>query len=99
MSFFAICTFDLQNASREDYQNAYADLAKIGFSTSVTADNGIKVTLPTTMTAGVFTGQSVSSVRTELIDRVQSSFNTRKFKYEIFISVCNDWAWAHRTNK
>jgi len=30
MSFLVTCTVDLKNASATDYQNAYADLARIG---------------------------------------------------------------------
>jgi hypothetical protein len=52
MSYFAVCTFDLKNASFDDYQNAYADLAKIGFSKYLTSSQGDKITLPTTTTAG-----------------------------------------------
>ena len=28
MSYFVLCTFDLKDASYQDYQNAYADLEK-----------------------------------------------------------------------
>ena len=32
MTYQVFCTFDLKNASSEDYKNAYADLAAIGLS-------------------------------------------------------------------
>lgn len=32
MSYLAFCTFDLKNASSQDYKNAYADLEEIGLT-------------------------------------------------------------------
>jgi hypothetical protein len=40
MSFLATCTFDLRNASPEDYENAYSDLRVIGFQTSLVSSAG-----------------------------------------------------------
>lgn len=97
MSYFAICTFDLANASAEDYQNAYADLARIGFTKIITADRGSKITLPTTTTAGEFNGTNTSALRDDLVSRVKNAFAARRFRFEIFISVGGGWAWGHRT--
>jgi len=97
MSYFAVCTFDLKNASYEDYQNAYADLANIGFYKQITSQKGTKITLPTTTTAGEFNGTSAASVRDDLIERAKKAFEARRFRSEIFVSVGGDWAWAHRT--
>lgn len=30
MSYTVMCTFDLKNATQQDYNNAYSDLAQIG---------------------------------------------------------------------
>ena len=38
MSYFVLCTFDLKDASRQDYQNAYADLEKVGLKRVVVSD-------------------------------------------------------------
>jgi hypothetical protein len=97
MSYFGICTFDLKNANFEDYQTAYADLAKIGFSTTITSDQGKKVVLPTTTTAGQFNGASAIGVRDDLLERVRRAFAARGFSSEIFIFVGGDWAWGQRT--
>lgn len=97
MSYLVVCMFDLKNASQQDYQNAYADLAKLGFSRTITSSQGSKITLPTTTTAGEFQGTSASTVRDDLCERVQTAFRARGFTSEIFISVGGDWAWAHRT--
>ena len=98
MSYFCVCTFDLnRNASATDYQNAYADLAKIGFSTSVTGSGGRSITLPNTTTAGTFTGSSARDVKTDLLNRVKAAFSARRFTSEVFISVGDDWSWGHST--
>jgi hypothetical protein len=52
MSYFVLCTFDLKSASRQDYDNAYADLEKIGLKKVVTSDQGGKAVIPTTTVAG-----------------------------------------------
>ncbi len=96
MSYFVVCTFDLKKASYDDYQNAYADLAKLGLFREITSGKkGDKVMLPTTTTAGEFNGTSAASVRDDLLERVKRAFKARGFKFEIFISVGGDWAWGH----
>jgi hypothetical protein len=97
VSYFVVCTFDLKNADYEDYQNAYSDLKKIGLSRTVTSDKGSEIILPTTTTAGEFSGTSAVSIRDDLCSQVKKAFSARKFKSEIFISVGGDWSWGHRT--
>jgi hypothetical protein len=48
MSFFVLCTFDLKNANRQDYENAYADLEELGLKRVIVGDQGGKVVIPTT---------------------------------------------------
>jgi len=98
-SYFATCTFDLKNGSQQDYQNAYADLAKLGFATVVVGSNGNKITLPTTTTAGEFMGTSAVGVRDDLTVSVERAFAARKFTYELFVTVGGDWTWGYRTTK
>ncbi len=97
MIYFAICAFDVKNASYEDYENAYADLARIGLKTSVTSDQGTSIRLPTTLTAGTFEATGAGALRDQLCDRVQKAFTARNFSSEIFILAGGDWAWGHRT--
>lgn len=97
MSYFVVCLFDLKDATYEDYVNAYSDLAKIGFSKVLTSNEGKKITLPTTTTAGEFNGVNSDAVADDLIARVRSSFALRGFRSEIFLSVGNDWRWRHHT--
>jgi len=53
MSYLAFCTFDLKNASSQDYRNAYSDLAEIGLSKIRAADNGNEIVIPTTSVMGL----------------------------------------------
>ena len=93
MSYLVFCTFDLKNASSQDYQNAY-DLAKIGLHKVVKADNGNDVVIPTTAVMGSMVGASSSQVSTDVRSKIQVMFNARRFKSEIFVVVGGDWAWA-----
>ena len=97
MSYFTVCTFDLENASYQDYQNAYTDLAALGLVRVIVADGGKKVVMPTTTTAGTFTGLNAGSIRDDLRSKVKQAFARRGFKSEIFISVGGDWTWGAAT--
>lgn len=97
MSYLVFCTFDLKNASSTDYQNAYADLSKIGLQRVVVADNGAKVVIPTTSAMGQFTGTTASAVAASVRDRVQAAFKARRFKSEVFVTASGDWAWVSAT--
>ena len=97
MSYFVFCTFDLKGASSQDYQNAYADLEKIGLKKVMVSSQSNKVVIPTTSVAGEFNGTSAGSVRDDLVNRVQKAFAGRRFSSEIFLVVGGDWAWGSRT--
>jgi hypothetical protein len=97
MSYFVICTFDLKNASYQDYQTAYADLEKIGLKKVVTYGQDKKLVMPTTTTAGKFDGDSAAAVRDSVLERVKSAFSARGFTSEIFVVAAGDWAWGART--
>ena len=97
MSYMAFCTFDLKNASRQDYDNAYADLKKIGLERVRVADNGNKVVIPTTSVMGEFNGESAPAVRDYVRSQIKSAFQARGFTSEIFVLVGGDWAWGATT--
>ncbi len=97
MSYMVFCTFDLKNATSQDYQTAYSDLAALGLQKVQKADNGNNIVIPTTSVMGTFTGASAASVRDDICNRVQEAFKARGFKSEIFLVVGGDWAWGSRT--
>jgi hypothetical protein len=97
MSYFVVCTFDLKNASYQDYQNAYDDLAKIGLNKVAVSDQGGNVVIPTTTVAGQLNGNTAAAVRDYACDQVQKALAARRFSSEIFIAVGGDWAWGART--
>lgn len=97
MSYGVFCTFDLKNASSKDYENAYADLAKIGLK-RVVAGSKRDVVIPTTSVLGSFNGNSAASLRDNLRQKVQDAFQARKFDSEIFVFVGGeDWTWGATT--
>ena len=97
MSYFVVCTFDLNNATRVDYQNAYADLADIGMHKTVVSDQRKEVVAPTTMTMGRFDGTDAASIRDHVRNQVQSAFRARRFSSEVFVVVAGNWAWGAST--
>lgn len=94
MSYLVFCTFDLKNATAQDYQNAYADLEKFGLKKVVVSNQGNKVVIPTTAVMGEFNGENASSISTDIRNRVQNAFSSRGFKSEIFVVAGTSWAWA-----
>src|SRR5215211_4791322 len=95
--FFVVCTFDLKNATYTDYQNAYADLERLGLRRTVVSDHGHNVVAPTTTAMGAYSGQSTATVRDQVRAHVQSVFRARGFKSEIFVVVGNDSTWGAAT--
>ncbi|MDI1340869.1 hypothetical protein [Polaromonas sp.] len=94
MSYLVFCTFDLKNASTQDYQDAYEDLASLGLQKIVTRSQGAKVVIPTTAAMGTFTGSDAATVCTDIRDQVQGAFEARGLKSELFLVTGGDWAWV-----
>jgi hypothetical protein len=97
MAYLVVCTFDLKNASATDYENAYADLEKIGLNGAVISANGKRIVAPTTMTIAEINGDSAASVRDLIRRRVKAAFAARGFSSEIFVAVGDNWAWGADT--
>jgi hypothetical protein len=99
MSYLVFCTFDLKNASSQDYQNAYADLAAIGLLRVHKNSQGGQVVIPTTAAMGFFNGQSAISVCGDIRNRVVAAFISRRLKSEIFVTSGGELsAWAPGTS-
>lgn len=97
MTYLVFCTFDLKNAGSLDYQNAYADLERIGLRKVHKASSGNDIVIPTTAAMGEFNGTGAAAVRDHARGQIQAAFNARRFKSEIFIVVGGDWAWGAAT--
>ena len=97
MSYLVFCTFDLKNASSQNYQTAYSDLAVLGLRKVQKADGGSDVVIPTTSVMGTFNGANVAAVRDDLRNKVQAAFRARGFSSEIFLVAGGDWAWGAAT--
>lgn len=94
MSYLVLCTFDLENASSEDYNNAYRVLEEIGLSKETTSDTSSIVTLPNTVTIGKFNGVSPISIKEDILAQIKNGFKALRLKSKIFIIVSSGWSWA-----
>jgi len=99
MSYLVTVTFDLKNASAEDYTNVYEAFAKLGLHQQLKADNGAVVQLPTTTCVGTFTGTTAGSVRDDMANRCETAIEQLGLSGEVFVVVGGNWAWGHRTPK
>lgn len=98
MSYMVFCTFDLKNASGQDYQNAYVDLAKIGLEKVHANAGGGKTVIPTTSALGNFTGLNAATVRDDVRAKIVAAFKARRFTSEIFVAVGGtDSTWGANT--
>lgn len=97
MSYLVFCTFDLKNATSQNYQTAYSDLAALGLRKVQKADNDNDIVIPTTSVMGTFNGTSALSVRDDMRNKIQTTFMARGFRSEIFLIVGGDWAWGAAT--
>lgn len=96
MSYFVTVSFDLQNASREDYERVYRAFSVLGLQKEMTSSDGIKVQLPTTTCAGEFTDTAAASVRDYFAAKTKEAIEQNGLNGEVFVAVGGDWAWAHR---
>lgn len=99
MSYGVLCTFDLAGASSTDYQNAYADLEKLGLYRAQTNNSGGKTVIPTTTVLGSYNGTSAGAIRDDVRAKIKAAFAARRFKSEIFVVVGGeDWTWGSTTS-
>lgn len=93
MTYLIYCTFDLKNASSNDYQNAYQDLKSIGLDRVVVGGGGATVVIPTTSVMGQFNAAGAAVAADDIRNKVHAAFSARGFKSEIFVISAGDWAW------
>lgn len=99
MSYGVLCTFDLKSASSTDYQNAYADLERLGLHKAQDNSGGGKTVIPTTTVLGSFSGPSAAAIRDDVRTKVKAAFSARGFRSEIFVVVGGtDWTWGSQTS-
>jgi hypothetical protein len=99
MSYGVLCTFDLKGASSNDYQNAYADLEKLGLHRAQGNSSGGKTVIPTTTVLGSYNGASASAIRDDIRAKIKAAFTARGFTSEIFVVVGGtDWTWGSTTS-
>jgi hypothetical protein len=99
MSYGVLCTFDLEGASSNDYQNAYADLEKLALYRAQANSTGGKTVIPTTTVLGAYNGTSAEAIRDDIRAKIKTAFTARGFSSEIFVVVGGtDWTWGSTTS-
>jgi hypothetical protein len=86
--------FDLIGADPDDYDAADKELAKVGLSRRLTADNGNGVDLPFNTYAGQFSGDSAGGVRDAVRNKAKEALQRCKVTGKLFVSVGGNWAWG-----
>lgn len=99
MSYTVMCTFDLKNATQQDYNNAYSDLAQIGMRKVVVGVDGNgagtqRVIPTTTVIADNIAGTSSDQVATVFRNAIGAKFRARRLKSEIFVVAGAQGFWA-----
>lgn len=94
MNFTALCTFDLTNASEEDYEKAYEVLENIGLSREADGTNR-QIDLPNTTVLGEFDRETKAEVKEFIAEKIKKSFKELNLKSKAFIMVSpsvNAWS-------
>jgi len=93
MTFQVFMSFDLHNASDEDYAKFYHALAKIGLFHWVKGNIG-KLELPHSAVIGDFPGISVESVRDQVRTMVVQILEATTLQGFIFVVVGENGTWG-----
>jgi hypothetical protein len=99
MSYIIFCTFDLKNATSQDYERAYAALAKLGLQKVQKSDKGHDAVIPTTSAMGEFEADSGGQLRDQAVEEIKAAFAAERLKSEIFGIVGANWAWGTGVTK
>ena len=94
MSYLVSVSFDIENASSDQYNQVKEELNDIGFSDTISGNAKVKVKLPDNTFAGEFEGSSSTKIRDDLRKQVKEIFKSLNLKAEIFIHVGGNWAWG-----
>jgi hypothetical protein len=93
MAFQVFMSFDLHDASEEDYAKFYSALAKIGLFHWVKGNIG-KLELPHSAVIGDFAGISVEDVRDRVRISVVQILEAIGLKGFIFVAVGENGTWG-----
>lgn len=99
MKYFVTVTFELKDATNEDYKRLYKELEQIGFYKILRASNGNIVTIPTSTVVCETTGSNADLLRDTTRDKLNILFKACKLKGEVFIIVSGEWSWGGSTFK
>lgn len=93
-------TFDISDATAEDYAAITQGLAVYGLNTTLPADDGTTARLPRNVYAGRWTEQGYSNnahIRSAVDNLVSTILRSRGRRGRYFITVGSKWAWQTGT--
>lgn len=97
MSYLVTVTFDVENASSQNYTDITNSLQTLGLFTFIKAHDNRNIYLPSNTYSGEFNGISVEKIRNDVCERVQNVFLKLNIKGKIYVVVGGDWGWGIRT--
>ena len=86
-NYVVFCSFQLENATQLDYNNAFVDLDSIGLKRVVKGSSGVNFFVPGNSVIGILQGQSGAALRTRFEQLIAIAFTARKLKSQIFLLV------------
>jgi len=85
--FYAVCTFDLKDGQKADYDAAYAALEEFGLSRFVERASGKEETLPASTVAGVVDGFDLGAVKYALQENIKRKFQADGIQAHVYLQV------------
>jgi len=97
MSYLVTVTFDIENATSQNYIDISNSFQRLGLFTFIKGHDNRNIDLPSNTYSGEFNGISVENIRNDICDRVQRAFINLKLQAKIYVVVGGDWGWGMRT--
>lgn len=92
MSFFVTLTFDLTNASSDDYEFIEDELDSLGLYNELEGKKR-SIKLPNNTYGGEFNGENTLEVKSYIAENVKIIFKKLTVKSTYFITVGSGWSW------
>lgn len=91
-----IATFDIRNATSEDYEHVTEELEALGLYKEVTGDKDFSTSLPNNTYAGEFNAvDDTKAFAKEIRDTIKKIITARNKRAKVYVVVApGKWAWA-----
>ncbi|ANW24303.1 hypothetical protein BA953_08770 [Vibrio coralliilyticus] len=99
MNYRILCTFDLTEATAQDYENLYTELSALGLITDTSSISGKGKQLPESTVVGELESSlTLASARENIVNQLDEAFNSIGVEYRYLVSVSEEPSstWALR---